>query len=255
MTIENPPRQPYQPEGTVYGVLLNSNEEFAAMAGQMTSLPYKAPPSAPVLYIKTANTWNPSGGLVALQPQSPEILVGATIGMLIGAVAPEKRASAAIESIAGFVLMNDFSIPHASFFRPPVKFNCLDGFLGIGAQTVSPDEAGDPARLTLEVRINGELRHTVDFSQMRRNAAQLLVDVNEFMTLREGDVLMLGCGAGRPLAKAGDRVDVSVPGVPAFGTLSHTLVEEFFHGPPLEKLAPSGGSAVHAVTSVGATSK
>ena len=219
-------KSPYQPEGTVYGVLLNSNDEFAAMAAQMTSPPYKAPPRAPVLYIKTANTWNPSGGLVTLQPQAPEISVGASIGMLIGAIAPEKRAPAAIESIAGFVLMNDFSIPHASFFRPPVKFNCLDGFLGIGAQTVSRDEAGDPAGLTLEVHINGELRQTVDFSQMRRNAARLLADVNEFMTLREGDVLMLGCGAGRPLAKAGDRVDISVPGIPAFGTLSHTLVEE-----------------------------
>ena len=30
---------------------------------------------------------------------------------------------------------------------------------------------------------------------------------------------------------------------------------QFFDGPPLEKLAPLGGSAVHAVTSVGAISK
>ncbi|MEO6017161.1 MAG: fumarylacetoacetate hydrolase family protein [Polaromonas sp.] len=224
MSIEQSPGQPYRPAGTVYGVLLNSNDEFAALAGQMTSPPYKAAPRAPVLYIKTANTWNPGGGVVALPPQTPEISVGATIGMLIGATAPANRAHVAIDSIAGMVLMNDFSIPHASFFRPPVKFNCLDGFLGMAAHTVTPEQAGDPARLSLEVRINGELRHTVDFSQMRRNAAQLLVDVNEFMTLREGDVLMLGCGAGRPLAKAGDRVDISVPGVPAFGVLSHTLV-------------------------------
>ena len=226
MSNEKTPNKPYQPEGTVYGVLLNSNDEFAAMATQMTSLPYKAPPRAPVLYIKTANTWNSSGGVVALPRQVPEISVGATIGMLIGAVARVARTASAIESIASLVLMNDFSIPHASFFRPPVKFNCLDGFLGIAAQTVSLAEAGDPATLTLEVRINGELRQTVDFSQMRRSAAQLLVDVNEFMTLREGDVLMLGCGAGRPLAKVGDRVAISVPGVPVFGTLSHTLVEE-----------------------------
>ncbi len=219
-------KSPYRPEGTVYGVLLNSNDEFAALAAQMTSPPYKAPPRAPVLYIKTANTWNPGGGVVKLPRQSPDISVGATIGMLIGALATAKSGTAAIDSIAGFVLMNDFSIPHASFFRPPVKFNCLDGFLGIGAQTVTPGQAGDPARLKLEVRINGALRQTVDFSQMQRNAAQLLADVNGFMTLREGDVLMLGCGAARPLAKAGDRVDISVPGMPAFATLSHTLVEE-----------------------------
>jgi hypothetical protein len=28
--------------------------------------------------------------------------------------------------------MNDLSIPHDNFYRPPVKSNCLDGFLGIG---------------------------------------------------------------------------------------------------------------------------
>ena len=226
MSTKKPSARHYWPEGTVYGVLLNSHDEFAALAGQMTGRPYKAPPKAPVLYIKTANTWNPSGGVVALPPQAPGISVGASIGILIGAASPVKPGLSAIKSVAGFVLMSDFSIPHANFFRPPIKFNCLDGYLGVGAQTVSLDEAGDPAGLTLEVRINGALRHTVDFSQMRRDAAQLLVDVNEFMTLREGDVLMLGCGAGRPLAKAGDRVDISVPGMPEFGTLSHTLVRE-----------------------------
>ena len=226
MSIEKLPGRPYRPEGTVYGVLLNSNDEFAALSGQMTNPPYKAAPSAPVLYIKTANTWNPGGGVVVLPPQTAEISVGATIGMLIGAAAPVNRAPVAIDLIAGFVLLSDFSIPHASFFRPPVKFNCLDGFLGTAMQTVTPEQAGNPAHLSVDVRINGELRQTVDFSQMRRNAAQLLVDVNEFMTLREGDVLMLGCGGGRPLAKAGDRVDISVSGVPAFGVLSHTLEEE-----------------------------
>ena len=65
--------------------------------------------------------------------------------------------------MAGYVLMNDLSIPHASFFRPPVKFKCLDGFLGIGS-TLLPAGAGiDPSRFRLEVRINGELKQRVDF--------------------------------------------------------------------------------------------
>ena len=40
--------------------------------------------------------------------------------------------------VAGYVLMNDLSLPHASYFRPPVKFKCLDGFLGIGATFLPP---------------------------------------------------------------------------------------------------------------------
>jgi 5-oxopent-3-ene-1,2,5-tricarboxylate decarboxylase/2-hydroxyhepta-2,4-diene-1,7-dioate isomerase len=61
--------------------------------------------------------------------------------------------------------MNDLSIPHDSFFRPPVKFKCLDGFLGIGDRMRARNEAGDPRVFKLEVRINGELKQTVRFSQ------------------------------------------------------------------------------------------
>ena len=121
------------------------------------------------------------------------------------------------------MLMNDLSIPHASFFRPPVKFKCLDGFLGIGSTLLRRRLAPTRRSSRLEVRINGELRQRVDFSQLVRSAPQLLADVSEFMTLAPGDVLMLGCDAGRPLASAGDRIEISAPG---FETLRNTLVAE-----------------------------
>ena len=70
------------------------------------------------------------------------------------------------------------------------------------------------------------MRQTVDYARLVRPAAQLLADVSEFMTLRPGDVLLLGCGANRPLARAGQRIDISAPGLPALGTLSNTLVAE-----------------------------
>ncbi|REM69074.1 fumarylacetoacetate hydrolase, partial [Mycobacterium tuberculosis] len=76
----------------------------------------------PVLYVKTANTWSPHGNAITVPAAVPEVEVGASIGMVIGAEG----------DVEGFVLMNDLSIPHASFFRPPVKFKCVDGFLGIG---------------------------------------------------------------------------------------------------------------------------
>ena len=54
-------------------------------------------------------------------------------------------------------------------------------------------------------------------------AERLLADVSEFMTLGEGDVLMLGCDVNRPRAKAGDRIEIAMP---ALGSLSNTLVAE-----------------------------
>jgi 5-oxopent-3-ene-1,2,5-tricarboxylate decarboxylase/2-hydroxyhepta-2,4-diene-1,7-dioate isomerase len=201
------------PSGTVYGTLLNFRAEVEALAPQMTQPPYKAPPKAPVLYVKTANTWSPHGSAIAVPAQVPEVEIGASVGMVIGAEG----------DVEGFVLMNDLSIPHASFFRPPVKFKCVDGFLGIGPVMRDAQDVADPANFLVEVRINGTLKQSLDFSGLVRPADKLLADVGEFMTLAHGDVLMLGCDAGRPLARAGDRIEISAPG---FETLSNTLVQE-----------------------------
>jgi 5-oxopent-3-ene-1,2,5-tricarboxylate decarboxylase / 2-hydroxyhepta-2,4-diene-1,7-dioate isomerase len=197
------------PRGTVYGTLLNFRNEFDALAPQMNEAPYKAPPKAPVLYVKTANTFSPNGAAIAVPARVPEVEIGATIGLVIGAGG----------AVAGCVLMNDLSIPHPSFYRPPVKFKCLDGFLGVGAEVRDTD----PAAVQIEVRINGELRQTVRFDALVRAPAQLLADVAEFMTLAEGDVLLLGCDAPRPHAKAGDRIELRSG---ALGTLTNTLVPE-----------------------------
>jgi 5-oxopent-3-ene-1,2,5-tricarboxylate decarboxylase/2-hydroxyhepta-2,4-diene-1,7-dioate isomerase len=199
--------------GTVYGTLMNFRGELDALGPKMNEAPYKAPPQAPVLYVKPANTWTENGGAIALPPHVPEVDLGATVAMVM------KSA----REVAGYVLMLDVSIPHDNFFRPPVKTRCLDGFLGIGDRIRARNEAGDPAVFKLEVRVNGELKQTVRFSQLVRPADRLLADVSEFMTLGEGDMLMLGCDVGRPRARVGDRVEIKMP---ALGTLTHTFVAE-----------------------------
>lgn len=207
----------YQPTGTVYGTLLNFRGQLEALGATVNEPPYKAPPKAPVLYIKPANTWSADGAAIAVPARIAKVEVGATIAMVMKSPG----------EVAGYVLMNDLSIPHASLFRPPVKFKCLDGFLGVGRKLVSAQEAGDPARFRLEVRVGGTLRQVVEFDQLVRNAGQLLADVSEFMTLGAGDALMLGCDileeGGRPLAQVGDKIEIGAPG---FGTLTNTLVAE-----------------------------
>jgi len=199
--------------GTVYGTLMNFRGELDALGPGMNEPPYGAPPKAPVLYVKPANTWTDNGGAIPLPAHVAEVEVGATVAMVM------KSA----HEIAGFVLMNDVSIPHDNFFRPPVKYRCLDGVLGIGDRVRARNEAGDPAVFKLEVRVNGELRQTVRFSQLVRPADRLLADVSEFMTLGEGDMLMLGCDVGRPRVRVGDRVEIKMP---ALGTLANTVVAE-----------------------------
>lgn len=213
----------FWPRGTVYGSLLNFQTELASLGERMHAAPYQAPPVAPVLYVKTANTWSANGSVVALPPGASQLEVGATVAMVIGAPVFGARASRAHSSVAGYVLANDLCVPHASFYRPPVKAKCADGLFGVGPHCVPAALAGDPARWVIEVRINGALRQSVDFAGLLRDAATLLADVSGFMTLQSGDWLLLGCAGGRPLAAAGDSLEIRVAERPEFGVLVNRL--------------------------------
>jgi 5-oxopent-3-ene-1,2,5-tricarboxylate decarboxylase/2-hydroxyhepta-2,4-diene-1,7-dioate isomerase len=203
----------FQIKGTVYGTLMNFRGELDALGAAMKEPPYKEPPKAPVLYIKPANTFSPDGAAIALPERVPEVEVGATVGMVMGEGG----------EIAGYVLLNDLSVPHMSFFRPPVQYRCLDGFLGVGGRMRARNETGDPAIFVVRVHINGHLRQTVRFNHLVRPAEKLLADVSEFMTLAPGDVLTLGCDIERPRARVGDQVEISMP---ALGKLTNILVAE-----------------------------
>ena len=109
---------PYWSAGTVYGTLLNFRNEVAALAPQMTLPPYKAPPQAPVLFVKTANTWSASGAAVPVPVPEVKVKVevGANIAMVVGPAPQWKRFSPfshmdieefAIINIAYHILMND----------------------------------------------------------------------------------------------------------------------------------------------------
>lgn len=220
---------PYQPQGTVYGTLLNFSREFALWAPRMHEAPYLAPPRAPVLYIKTANTFAPSGQAVALPAHSPQAAVGAGLGLVVGDFKPFDPSPLvhgtddAINSgafslpITQVVLLNDLSLPHSSYYRPPIKFKNLDGFLGVG-QPVDLPEGGLAAlrQGVIEVAINHQPVQTLRLSELVRDAATLLRDVGDFMRLQPGDVLMLGSDClddgSRPLVVPGDRLVITTAG-------------------------------------------
>ena len=73
----------FVPTGTVYGTLLNFRGEWEAWATRMNEAPYQAPPKAPVLYIKPANTWSADGADIPVPARVSEVEVGATIAMVM----------------------------------------------------------------------------------------------------------------------------------------------------------------------------
>jgi 5-oxopent-3-ene-1,2,5-tricarboxylate decarboxylase/2-hydroxyhepta-2,4-diene-1,7-dioate isomerase len=177
----------------------------------MTQDPHKAAPKAPVLYLKTANTFCPAGQDLLLQDGVSEVDIGASLGLVMGGDG----------QVAGAVLLGDWSVPHTSYYRPPVKFRCRDGFLALPAQ-LTPSQPSDWYALQISVRRNGEVAQTVDLRELVRDIPTLLADVGQFMTLQPGDVLMVGtdCLADgtRPRARPGDRVEIAAPGLATVAT-------------------------------------
>ena len=207
--------------GSVYGTLLNHADALAALGEQGNGAPYKAPPRAPVLYIKPRNTLSGHREPVVVPADVPEVEIGATLGIVIGTTACRITGADALSFVAGYTVVNDISIPHASFYRPSLRFKCRDGFCPIGPAVVARKMVSDPNSLNVAISIDGRTVQRSRTDRLIRPVAKLLADVTEFMTLRPGDVLMVGVAAGAPRARAGQRVTVAIDGV---GVLETPLV-------------------------------
>ena len=192
----------YWPQSNVYGVLLNQRSEWAVLARQMNKPPYNSPPLAPVLYVKTANTWTACGQTIVMPHGVHELEVWASVAMVMGEGG----------SVAGYVLMNDLTVPH-ELFRPPVRAKCLDGTLGLGPALTPVMDLPDLLGCEVDVRINGRSVHRTRCANMMKQPVALLTAIGQFMTLQAGDALMLGSHMGRPLAKAGDHIEIVAEGM------------------------------------------
>jgi len=209
--------------GTIYGTLLNHADALAALGDRVHGAPYKAPPRAPILYIKPRNTVAGHGDPVAVPRGVDELEIGATLGVVIGTVACNVTESAALDHVAGYTVVNDISVPHDSYYRPSLRFKCHDGFCPIGPAVVARKLVSDPNCLPITVEVDERVVFRARTDRLIRPVARLLADVTEFMTLRPGDVLMVGVAAHAPRARAGQRVAITIDGV---GRLETPLIAE-----------------------------
>jgi 5-oxopent-3-ene-1,2,5-tricarboxylate decarboxylase/2-hydroxyhepta-2,4-diene-1,7-dioate isomerase len=177
-----------------------------------------------VLYIKPRNTLAADGDAVVVPADAAALQLGAALGLVIGRTACRINEADALDHVAGAVIVNDLSVPHASFYRPSVRFKARDGFCPLGPKVVAlADLPNSVDALTVRVYVDGALVHQTHTGDRIRSAARLLADVSEFMTLSPGDILMLGVSADAPLARAGQQVAIEIDGL---GRLHNMLVAE-----------------------------
>ena len=209
--------------GTIYGTLLNYKEALVAMGEEVHEDPYKAPPKAPILYIKPANTIIGYGAEIPMPAAVQELEIGAALGIVIGRRATQVPQAEALDYVAGYTVVNDVSIPHNSVYRPAISQKCRDGFCPVGPWVIEREAVANPDALTIQVFVNGELRQENTTANLIRSVPRLIADVTEFMTLNEGDVLLVGVPEKAPIVNAGDHIRIEIIGV---GVLENTVVHE-----------------------------
>lgn len=209
--------------GNIYGALFNFHGALEALGNAVNEPPYVAPPQAPVLYIKPANTWIGYGVPIPLPADVAALRIGGSVGIVIGHATSRVSEARALEFVSGYTVVNDVSVPHDSFYRPAIREKCRDGFCPIGPWVLTAEHVKDPAALIVRTYINDQLQLEKRLSDLVRSIPRLIADISAFMTLMPGDVLLPAVAENGPLARAGDRVAIDVEGV---GRLENIVVAQ-----------------------------
>jgi 2,4-didehydro-3-deoxy-L-rhamnonate hydrolase len=143
------------------------------------------------------------------------------LGVVVGETARYVSEAAAMNHVAGFVLLNDYS--ERAFQRERggqfTKGKSADTFAPIGPFVVTSDtlNASD-SRLWLQV--NGEPRQDSRTSQMIFSVPRLVAYISSFMTLLPGDLISTGTPAGVGMGRkppsflqAGDVLEFGIDGL------------------------------------------
>ena len=146
----------------------------------------------------------------------------AELAVVIGTKARNVSAANAYDYIAGYMNCNDVSARDLQLRAGDqwLRGKCLDSFCPLGPWLVSADEILDPHALSIQCRVNGELRQDSNTGEIIHRIPQLIEYLSTAFTLQPGDVIITGTphgvGAFRdpPLwLKQDDVVEVEIEGL------------------------------------------
>jgi len=191
-------------------------------------------PPEPVLFMKATSAISGPYDPVVIPKGSEktdwEVELGVVMGRRTQHLSPER----ALESVAGYTIVNDvseraFQFEHGGQW---VKGKSADTFAPIGPWLVTRDEVSDPQALGLWLSVNERRFQNGNTRAMVYGVAFLVSYISRFMTLLPGDVLSTGTPPGVGMGwkppvflKPGDVMRLGIDGlgeqrlaVIAFGT-------------------------------------
>jgi len=191
---------------------------YAAHAAESGS----APPSVPIVFLKTPNTVVGPNDDVPIPRGSTKTDWEIELGVVIGAPALYlDSAEEAREHIAGFVVANDVSERE---FQLEVsggqwsKGKSAPAFSPTGPWLVTPDEI-DYKNLRLRSWVNGDPRQDSTTADLIFDVDTIVWTLSQYMQLEAGDLILTGTPAGVALSgrflylRAGDVVELEIDGL------------------------------------------
>ena len=149
---------------------------------------------------------------VVYPPDSENVHHEAELAVVIGAVARNVKAEDVQSVILGYTAAND--VTARDLQRRDGQWTRGKGFdtfcpLGPAIETELDPLVG----LSIECRVNGEVRQSGSTADMVFGVAELIEFITRVMTLLPGDVVLTGTPSGVGPVVPGDRMDVEIEGI------------------------------------------
>lgn len=179
-------------------------------------------PKEPVVFHKTLSCMQGANDDIMLPKGSVKTDWEVELGIVIGTRARYVTKKAALDHVAGYVLVNDVSEREWQTERGLTwdKGKGFDTFGPIGPWLVTADEIGNPGKLDMWLDVNGEQRQRGNTKTMIFDCATLIAYVSQLFTLNPGDIITTGTPPGvgsgmKPpkFLKAGDVVTLGIQGL------------------------------------------
>ena len=180
-------------------------------------------PAAPLLFAKWPNTLIGPGEPIVIPPITKQVDYEAELGVVIGERVRRASVENALEAVAGFLCLNDFSARDLQFSDGQwVRGKSLDTFCPVGPELVPAADVPDPQALAIRAVVNGEVLQDSHTSNMIFTVAEIVAHVSRAITLEPGDLIATGTPAGvgafrePPVwLEPGDEVTIEIEGVGA----------------------------------------
>ena len=201
----------FRPEqGLEYGPVVMNPEKIVMMGlnyRQHAIETHSPIPTNPVLFNKYNNSLNCHNGVIHLPTGvARQFDYEVELVVVFGKKAHNVSEDEALDCIAGYCTGNDFSARDLQTMTSQWMIGkTCDGFAPLGPYFVSADLVGDPNKLRLETRVNGEPRQDSNTSDMIFNCRQLISFISKVMTISPGDILFTGTPQGVIMGKPKDQ--------------------------------------------------